>query len=352
MEIEGYSDVDPQATLGGSDGKKDILARRDGAPWIAAVHFPPTDKSFADIRRKFQEDHEGVSRHQAEGFAFFVNEHLTMGERGILVADAGGPTQLYHLERIRHVLDTPKGYGLRLEYLRIPMSLEEQFSYFNERGQHLTEQLVELQRTHAARRVIDSLERTATDLERTMADVAGAIATKPSTIGLPPAELSDRVGAVVTPMAALSIGTLALLHRAITAADATANGGELRAVRVWIGTRDNPTFVPPPPEDVPSDLAELVGRWRRDYAELAKGTDAEKISGLARLHHGVLAIHPFLDGNGRLARLLIDLAAQELLSRRIGSELTSDRAAYFASLRAAQDGNLLPLESLITAALA
>lgn len=43
---------------------------------------------------------------------------------------AGIATEVYHLERIRQLLDDPRGYGIRLEFLEIEMSVEEQLSFF------------------------------------------------------------------------------------------------------------------------------------------------------------------------------------------------------------------------------
>jgi len=53
LQISGYVDVDPQATLGGPDNKKDILARRNDRRFVAAVYFPPTPPPFRKIRAKF-----------------------------------------------------------------------------------------------------------------------------------------------------------------------------------------------------------------------------------------------------------------------------------------------------------
>jgi Fic family protein len=151
-------------------------------------------------------------------------------------------------------------------------------------------------------------------------------------------------------MAALSVGTLCLLHRAVIEPDQGDIGGRLRSVQVWIGNQADPIFVPPAPEDVPRRIAELVDRWRRDYPSLAKSPRTGVVAGLARLHHGITELHPFLDGNGRLARVVIDLAAQELLAQRVGAELTADRKVYFSSLRSADAGDFAPLEALIEAA--
>lgn len=60
------------------------------------------------------------------------------------------------------------------------------------------------------------------------------------------------------------------------------------------------------PADVPTLmgawLAELNGYCRRDLGEM------EAIDAYARLHLGFVHIHPFWDGNGRMARLLANLA--------------------------------------------
>ncbi len=79
--------------------------------------------------------------------------------------------------------------------------------------------------------------------------------------------------------------------------------GEVRRSQVWIGgTRPgNAVFVPPPPDAVPDCLAALE-RFLND--------DPEPVPPLlkaALAHVQFETIHPFLDGNGRLGRLLIVL---------------------------------------------
>lgn len=79
--------------------------------------------------------------------------------------------------------------------------------------------------------------------------------------------------------------------------------GELRRSQNWIGgTRPgNAAFVPPPPEQVPGLLADLERFIHHD----------EPLGALPPLVKTALAhaqfetIHPFLDGNGRIGRLLI-----------------------------------------------
>ncbi|WP_165814816.1 Fic family protein [Labrenzia sp. 011] len=84
---------------------------------------------------------------------------------------------------------------------------------------------------------------------------------------------------------------------------ATQNPGEFRSSQNWIGgTRPgNAMFVPPPPNEVMNCL----GDWERFLH-----SDAQDIPPLIKaglLHVQFETIHPFLDGNGRLGRLLITL---------------------------------------------
>ena len=77
--------------------------------------------------------------------------------------------------------------------------------------------------------------------------------------------------------------------------------GELRRSQNWIGgTRPgNAVFVPPPPENVPQLLTNME-RFIHDDA-----TDLPPMVKVALIHAQFETIHPFLDGNGRIGRLLI-----------------------------------------------
>lgn len=348
LDLEGFTDVDPQATLGGGDDKKDILARRHGTLWVAAVYFPPTDKRFTDINGKFKGDFEGVARHRAQGFAFFVNKQLTIGERNELIGLSDVPTELYHLERIRHILDVPRGYGLRLEYLRIGMTTEEQVAFVDEQRRIVARQLRAL--GHASPTVAaEALERTVAALERTVSALVppGVESSLAMSSGVYP----ERLIAAVASWADLNTGDLRLLHREITDDQPSANGGKLRVINSWIGSGDRMTFVPPPPDEVPAALEAVLTRWRERYAGLAHGSRSEIVEDLAQLHYGICAVHPFVDGNGRLARVVLDLAAQHLLGRTVGPALTAHRARYYESLQSANAGKREPLEHLIANAL-
>lgn len=77
--------------------------------------------------------------------------------------------------------------------------------------------------------------------------------------------------------------------------------GELRRSQNWIGgTRPgNAAFVPPPPEHVPVLLSQLERFIHEEAATLPP------LVKVALVHAQFETIHPFLDGNGRMGRLLI-----------------------------------------------
>ena len=82
--------------------------------------------------------------------------------------------------------------------------------------------------------------------------------------------------------------------------------GEFRRVPNWIGPPgcaiEEARFVPPPAQDLPDAL----GRWER-YANADATEVPDRMVQLAIVHAEFEALHPFLDGNGRLGRMLIPL---------------------------------------------
>ncbi len=110
------------------------------------------------------------------------------------------------------------------------------------------------------------------------------------------------------------------------------NPGELRRSPVWIGGRnlDDAVFVPPPPDEMIQALADLERfLHERDLPLLVQ---------LALAHYQFEVIHPFLDGNGRIGRLLIPLM---LLERGALSQPLLYLSAFFEQHRSEYYDHLL-----------
>lgn len=101
----------------------------------------------------------------------------------------------------------------------------------------------------------------------------------------------------------LSVRLICDAHRILLngARGANKQPGELRRSQNWIGgTRPgNAVFVPPPPDHI----AELLAGLERFIH--AEATALPPLVRIALLHAQFETIHPFLDGNGRIGRLLI-----------------------------------------------
>jgi Fic family protein len=115
--------------------------------------------------------------------------------------------------------------------------------------------------------------------------------------------------------------------------------GELRTSQNWIGptgcTLNEATFVPPPPHEVPRALSDLE-RWLHSESPLPV------LVQVALAHVQFETIHPFLDGNGRIGRLLITflLTERNLLSRPVlylSHYFKRYRAGYYERLQAVRD---------------
>ncbi len=116
--------------------------------------------------------------------------------------------------------------------------------------------------------------------------------------------------------------------------------GQFRTTQNWIGapgsTIETAEFVPPAPEVLP----EFLSNWER-YYHLER---PDPLVQLAVAHAQFEILHPFLDGNGRLGRLIIPifLFEKQVLSRPmfyLSSYLEDKRDGYITALRGlATDG--------------
>ena len=89
--------------------------------------------------------------------------------------------------------------------------------------------------------------------------------------------------------------------------DHKAAPGKFRKIQNWIGrpgsTTATASFVPPPPDEVEDCMA--------PWEKFLHDSDLPPLVTIALAHYQFEAIHPFLDGNGRVGRLLITLFLME-----------------------------------------
>lgn len=140
----------------------------------------------------------------------------------------------------------------------------------------------------------------------------------------------------------LSVRLLCETHRRLLASARGAQKlpGEVRHSQNWIGgTRPgNANFVPPPPHRL-SDLLSDLERAIHDESDLPP------LARVGLLHAQFETLHPYLDGNGRLGRLLITLLMRHwgLLSRPLlylSLFLKTHRQEYYRRLDAVRtDGD-------------
>jgi len=364
LGLEGFSSVDPQCPLGGPDGTKDVLCEKNGWKYVGAVYFPTEQKDFKDIKSKFKDDLAGVAKNDADGITFLTNQKVSPTERDNLIACAEKEDHkaiVYHRERIRGILDSPIGFGHRLEYLGIEMSKEDQLSFFSGWG-GLFEDMLQKQSDHIISEITKRIAATGTGTAKLTGMMQQLYVATQNTASLliERQHPSDKASFVV-PLSApttdqLNVELLCMLHRAICFDHAySAQMGKFRNAKIWIGgagsTPENARYVPPPHEEVPDLTERLLGTWREQYAALMDSNDRNAIlAAIVRFHHEFLSIHPFLDGNGRMSRFLLMQQASEMLKceRRV---ILEDRAPYFEALNSAQDGDLNPLTRVITQAL-
>ncbi|RLF68127.1 MAG: Fic family protein [Thermoplasmata archaeon] len=128
------------------------------------------------------------------------------------------------------------------------------------------------------------------------------------------------------------------LHEAVTRG-ILEDAGRYRTTNVRI---TGSTTTPPPFTKV---VREMDG-----YLDMVNTSESHPVEVSAFIHHGLVRIHPFTDGNGRVARLLMNL----YLIRKGYVPVVlkkEERNRYYRSLRRADEGDLSDLICLIVRAL-
>uniref|UniRef100_A0A915AXL3 protein adenylyltransferase n=1 Tax=Parascaris univalens TaxID=6257 RepID=A0A915AXL3_PARUN len=121
------------------------------------------------------------------------------------------------------------------------------------------------------------------------------------------------------------------IHRRVLGFVDPEAAGVFRTTQVFVGN-----FAPVAPELVPSEMEELI-RWLNDEETLL--LDPVEFAAIA--HYKFVYIHPFIDGNGRTARLLMNLILMQAGFPPIIIPV-EERSDYYHTLSAANSGDLRP----------
>jgi Fic family protein len=132
------------------------------------------------------------------------------------------------------------------------------------------------------------------------------------------------------------------LHYVVLKNIRDADAGRYRTVPVEIGGSE---YKPPGPEKVPSQMEEF-GKWLSTVSIPTTGAASDALLLAAAAHTWMVTIHPFVDGNGRVGRLLLNLILMRF-GYPIAIITKEDRSRYYDALERSQTSDLTGLVALI-----
>ena len=127
------------------------------------------------------------------------------------------------------------------------------------------------------------------------------------------------------------------LHKLLTHNILWKHSGVFRDVQVIIRGSD---FMPPKPEDVENEFKKLMNWYRLNKRRYNPVTVA------AYFHFVFESVHPFMDGNGRVGRLLLNFILRKSMLPMINIK-NSRKDDYYLALKEGNKGDVKPLATLV-----
>jgi|HubBroStandDraft_4_1064222.scaffolds.fasta_scaffold32351_5 Fic family protein len=235
------------------------------------------------------------------------------------------------------------------------MTDAEQISYFARR-EHLAKTALdrhtaELRRVAGMMARLESQGRVVAETIRTIARATGEAGEPPPLRLVDPLSVGELTGEPGVQRLSWSLGPELILmtHRMVCFELPSRLIGRFRTEAVSITLPGRPSRPSHAPDEIPRSIQALCADWAAEIAGAAD--EAARLDAIARFHHRFLAIHPFLDGNGRTARALLLQQCLDTFGRADMSRL--DRGVvYQAAITAADTEDLKPLAGLIAAVVA
>ncbi|XP_019717405.1 protein adenylyltransferase FICD [Hippocampus comes] len=129
----------------------------------------------------------------------------------------------------------------------------------------------------------------------------------------------------------ISVSDILEIHRRVLGYVDPVEGGRLRTNQVFVGHH-----IPPHPQDLQRHMEELVQWLNSDEA-----LQLHPVEYAALAHYKLVYVHPFVDGNGRTSRLLMNLVLMQARYPPITIR-KEQRAEYYAALDTANEGDVRP----------
>ncbi|NP_001017794.1 protein adenylyltransferase FICD isoform X1 [Danio rerio] len=130
---------------------------------------------------------------------------------------------------------------------------------------------------------------------------------------------------------AITVNDILEIHRRVLGYADPVEAGRFRVNQVFVGHH-----IPPHPQDLDKHMQELV-QWLNSEETL----HLHPVEFAALAHYKLVYVHPFVDGNGRTSRLLMNLILMQASYPPITIR-KEQRAEYYAALDTANEGDVRP----------